>query len=150
VIRKINKFKQLPHEQRILFIEAWLLSGYYRISLKLVSFKRLIRLPEQQQSREDTIHLTDLQKTVSDSVARTVARMAGNTPWQSACLIQALVAQNMLRRRGIPGVIFLGVKKDQNDTDQIDSHAWLKCGETIITGLKGIDEFTVISRFSWE
>ena len=76
-------------------------------------------------------------------------RAAIYTPWESACLVQSLTAQKMLHKRGITGVLYLGVTKDQESKEKMKAHAWTQCGETIITGGAGHEEFTVLSVFRW-
>ena len=76
-------------------------------------------------------------------------RAANNTPWESACLAQSLTAQRMLKRRGIPGVFYLGVMKGENVKENMSAHAWSQCGETIITGHKGYEDYAVVSVFRW-
>ena len=50
----------------------------------------------------------DKAKTAAD-VGWIVERMAEHTPWESACLAQAMAAQNMLKRRGIGSTLYLGL-----------------------------------------
>ena len=55
----------------------------------------------------------------------------------------------MLQKRGIPGVFYLGVMKDEEGTEKMKAHAWSKCGENILTGGEGHEKFTVLSVFGW-
>ena len=40
----------------------------------------------------------------------------------------------MLKRRGIPGTVYLGVMKDENRPVTLAAHAWVRCGSIILTG----------------
>jgi hypothetical protein len=56
----------------------------------------------------------------------------------------------MLKRRGIPGVFYLGVAKDEESKEKMKAHAWSQCGDMIITGERGYEEFVVVSIFGWD
>jgi len=77
-----------------------------------------------------------------------IERVSKIVPWNSVCLDQALAAQRMLSRRGIGGVLYLGVAKDEEGRG-LKAHAWLKCGDRFVTGRKGHGEFTVVSALTW-
>jgi hypothetical protein len=55
----------------------------------------------------------------------------------------------MLQKRGIAGVFYLGVAKDGEGKEKMKAHAWTQCGDRIITGGRGHEEFTVVSVFGW-
>ena len=82
-------------------------------------------------------------------IGKTIKQAIGNTPWESACLAQVLTAQRMLKKRDIPGVFYLGAKKDKEVEEKMAAHAWLQCGESIITDERGHETFTVLSSFEW-
>ena len=86
---------------------------------------------------------------IAIAIGKVIASAANNTPWESACLAQSLTAQRMLKRRGIPGVFYLGVRKDENADEKMSAHAWTQCGDAIITGHKGHEDYTVVSVFRW-
>ncbi len=50
---------------------------------------------------------------------------------------------------GIPGVFYLGAAKDEESKEKMKAHAWSQCGDTVITGDGGHEEFTVLSVFGW-
>ncbi|MEM7134232.1 MAG: lasso peptide biosynthesis B2 protein [Chloroflexota bacterium] len=62
-------------------------------------------------------------------------------PWRSMCFEQALAGMLMLKRRGLDGTIYFGVQKGP---EQMKAHAWLRCGNQIITGAAGRERFTVL------
>ncbi|MFC3100216.1 lasso peptide biosynthesis B2 protein [Altererythrobacter lauratis] len=81
------------------------------------------------------------QSAVRAHLARAVPRMAGLVPWRSDCLVQAMAAQEMLRRFGISARIVIGAKKSLGEG--FAPHAWLKSGTCIITGGE-IDDYAVL------
>ncbi len=48
------------------------------------------------------------------------------------CLVRAIAGREMLARRGVGSRIRIGVAK--NSPDLLSAHAWLECGDKIITG----------------
>jgi hypothetical protein len=81
-----------------------------------------------------------------ERVSWAVATASRNLPWDCLCLAQAMAGKAMLKRRGIPSTLYLGLAKD--GAAQSQGHAWLKCGEKILTGQQGVEVFTVIATFA--
>jgi len=73
---------------------------------------------------------------------RTAAR---HLPWDCRCLAQALAGRRMLKRRGMPSTVYLGV--DRGRRDWLDAHAWLRSGEVVLTGGPGRRRFKTIGMF---
>ena len=65
-------------------------------------------------------------------VAFVIPRVGAYVPWRSDCLIQALAAQRWLASRAIAAEICIGVRRPPDQ--QLDAHAWLKAGDTLVTG----------------
>lgn len=149
MIRKIKLFWELPTRAKMLFIEAWFLLGLMKVLIKTVSFKRLTRSLRQSSTDVELSTLNDDQAAVAVQVSEIIGRAANNTPWESACLVQSLTAHRMLKKRGIPGVFYLGVMKDKGNDKDVRGHAWSQCDETIITGAKGHEDYTVVSVYRW-
>ncbi len=150
MIRKFKKFTQLSTEEKKLFFEAYVTLGKMRAAILTVSFKRLTRSLEHKPKQEEVMFLNEAQMQTAKMVGRAITRAATYTPWESACLAQSLTAQNMLKKRGIPGVFYLGVAKDAESKEKMKAHAWTQCGKNIITGGSGHEVFTVVSVFGWE
>jgi hypothetical protein len=72
--------------------------------------------------------------------------LAHYLPWDARCLAQAIAASWMLRRRGLPSVFYLGV--DHGRETWLEAHAWLRCGDEILTGEPQHERFKVIAVFS--
>ncbi len=74
-----------------------------------------------------------------------VARVAKRVPWQSKCLVQAMVAQRLLRDYNIKSTLYLGVSRDEESGKMI-AHAWVRCGSVYICGGKG-EGYAVVAKF---
>ncbi len=148
MIRRIRSFIALSHNEKKLFIEAYLMLGIMRASILTVSFRRLTRSLQHHQNIKETQQLNEQQSKTATSIGKAITQAAAHTPWESACLAQSLTAQRMLQRRGIGGVFYLGVAKEEGVAN-MKAHAWSQCGGQIITGEAGCEAFRVISVFEW-
>ncbi len=72
--------------------------------------------------------------------------MRRNMPWQSKCLDQAIAAHQMLRRRGVPSTLYLGVAKEGDSA--LSAHAWVRCGRLLVVGGEGRHRYTVVNTFA--
>ena len=76
-------------------------------------------------------------------VGRMVERVAAILPWHPVCLPQALATQWMLRRRGVPSVLHLGVA----DVVTMDAHAWVTVGRRKVVG-RTARPFAAVATFT--
>jgi hypothetical protein len=53
----------------------------------------------------------------------------------------------MLRRRGLPAALFLGVAKEDGNKDKFAAHAWLMSGGACLTGETGRPDYCPIAVF---
>jgi len=147
--RKFKKFTKLNAEEKKLFLEAYVTLGIVRMTLLTVSFKRLTRSLEHETKKRALSKPSKEQMHIAKKVGQSIMRASAHTPWESACLVQSLTAQKMLQKRGIAGAFYLGAMKDETSEGKMKAHAWSQCGEIILTGAKGHENFTVLSVFYW-
>ena len=74
--------------------------------------------------------------------------VSARVPWRTKCLEQALAAKAMLRRRGIPNTLYLGVARTADREAALNSHAWLRTGTLHVTGGSHVDRYAVLSTFA--
>jgi hypothetical protein len=79
-------------------------------------------------------------------IGRAVAIAARNVPWRADCLPQAIAARMLLRRHGLPSTLHIGVTRDE--AKGLTGHAWLTCGETVVTGETDLDRYAVLHRLA--
>jgi predicted ATPase len=90
-----------------------------------------------------------LQEKTLRGIRWAIAAASHNLPWTSRCLVRALAAKWMLRRRQIPSTFYLGVATSERQS--FEAHAWVRCGTFILTGGPGHLRHRVIARFSeWQ
>ncbi len=131
-----NRYKKIT-------ILATFYSLVYRVKIILIPMNKL-----KQQ-----FGILNAESKIDDSVdnyiyamkvGNVVSRVSKRTPWETKCLVQALTAQKILKRRGIKTTLYLGVKKETNDS--LCAHAWLRCGKCQITGGDG-SGYVMLAKF---
>lgn len=69
---------------------------------------------------------------VIERIGYVLPRLSDRLPWRSDCLVQAIAGQNWLATMGLASEIQIGVELP--DGGKFGAHAWLKHGETVVTG----------------
>jgi hypothetical protein len=141
------KWKKRTKEERIFLLEAFLFLGVARLLVLIAPFRFLSRTIGKHMAESASSADSHTART-ANLVGQAVRTAAANTPWQSVCLPQAMAGQWMLKRRNIPGTLYLGVKKSPESPEKLAAHAWLRCGGLILTGADGHRQFTVVSTFA--
>jgi hypothetical protein len=78
-------------------------------------------------------------------VRRAVNAVATRIP-SATCLVQALAADVMLRRRQVTCNLRFGVRFSETAGDPLEGHAWVECGGSTIDASDGRSAFSVLSR----
>jgi hypothetical protein len=65
---------------------------------------------------------------------RILDTVARRLPLSMTCLVQALAAKAMLRRRGHQATLHFGVRNGRDVTRALDAHAWLLCDGHVVVG----------------
>jgi hypothetical protein len=123
-------------------VEALALLTTAQIGLRLVPFRRLA--PHLGAITTDARPTAGAGGGQPGRIGHAVQAVSGRVPWQARCLAQAVVAQWMLRRRGLPGVLHLGV---QVDGDTMTAHAWTSCNDEYVVGGAGAERFMPLAAF---
>lgn len=144
VIRKIRIFLCIKWYDKALLIQAFLLTGIARLVILFIPFEKYKRYIGKYK-KETSFELNSKEYRIIKRVAWAVNIVSRKTPWESKCLVQALTAQRMLKRRKICSTLYLGVNKDAKNT--MNAHAWLRCGEVFVTGGYNRDEFKEVAKF---
>ena len=141
------KWRRRSRIERWLLMEAFVLLGIARLAVLTMPFKRLaVSLGRHMNESDAQVSASDLN--LARQVGQAIRSAANYTPWKSVCLPQAVAAQWMLKRRHIAGTLYLGMAKDEAKPEKLAAHAWLRCGDIILTGAASHRQFTVVSTFS--
>ena len=143
IIDNLRKFWRLSWRDRFLLSEAVLGLGIAGLAIAVLPFRsvgflagRPIRRPELPRQER----LNNVQR-----IRWAITRAAARVPWRTMCFEQGLAAQLMLRRRGIPAVLYYGAKQD--DHRGLNAHVWVCDGEVEVIGAEIADQFVILTTF---
>lgn len=137
-----RKFVALQGGDKLLFLKAIAVS----LIVKVVVFALPMRWYSKFLNQPHTLSKTDIgNEDLIKRIKIAVGRCSRYAPWSTRCLVDAITAKLLLQWSGINSTLYLGVYKENR---KLVAHAWLKCGDRFITGQKGYQKFTVVSRFA--
>lgn len=121
--------------------------GLARLAVLTLPFRWIARACGDHllQSAED---ISRADAETADRVAWAIHSTRWQMPWDSNCLAQGIAGQQMLRRRGIESTLYIGI--DNNIPRSFETHAWLRCGDKILTGAGLKDQYTAFVSYAKE
>lgn len=140
----IVDFMKYNHYKKIT-LEAYLYSAVYRVCILIVKPDRLRKywgIEGKESSEEASIE----DYRYVRRVARCVEHVCGKTAWESKCLVRALTAQHLLKKKHISSTLYLGCGIEEG---KMTAHAWLRCGKMYVTGGDGRG-YAVVDMFYME
>lgn len=140
-IRKL--FRWLKYNKRKkMYLEALFYAAIYRFLILIFSSTFLEkRMGVRGEESEREIAKEAVNK--GREIGYVVNWVCKRTPWESKCLVRALTAQRMLRKRRISSTLYLGCGKMDG---KLVAHAWIRSGSQFLTGGNG-DEYTMVAKF---
>jgi Transglutaminase-like superfamily len=122
---RMRKLIELPPTDRRLLASAIVAVIRARITVTFVPVRKILQL---------VIPWTEavLADTDAAKIGWAVETAGRIVPTGDNCLVKAIAARAMLARRGVSSRLRLGIAK--NSPDILLGHAWLECGDRIITG----------------
>jgi hypothetical protein len=130
----------------LLAVEALIWLAAARLLVLAVPFRLLARSLAGRRPGSTEVAATEAEKVrkigwALDAVGRRV-------PWRCKCLERAIAGKIMLRLRGRPSTLFLGVARAEPG-GAILAHAWLRAGDLPVVGEEAPTEaYAVVARFS--
>ncbi len=140
-----HKLRQRSWRDRWVLLEAMVWLGLARVAVLTLPFKRIAPYLGTRMASAPA-NLSNEWAVEACRVGWAIRAAAPHTLWKSNCLAQGIAGKAMLRWRGIPSTLYLGITKGQ-ETSELLAHAWLRCATHIITGAGGHRDFTVIATF---
>ena len=133
-------------KRRGLTVKAVFLAALARFRIYFYPGSKLHRYLGEIGKETDKNAIEDINKQHDIYfIADKVARVANRVPWESKCLVQAMVAQRLLRGYGLSSTLYLGVGRDNRTGGKMIAHAWVRCGTYYVCGGNGENYGTVAS-----
>jgi hypothetical protein len=143
-ISLIGKFFRLPmHDQRIL-LEATLWLAVAALAIAVLPFCQVGRLatrPIRQLEPSPEGRLREVKR-----IRWAIEVSAPHVPWCAVCFQQGLAAQFMLRRRGVPSVLYLGAAMDGGTG--LSAHVWVRDDDFDVIGGEISSRYAQLAAFS--
>jgi len=134
----IRRWGRLGRSRQLLLVEAVLALGAASAAIRLLPFKRAIRLGSRP------VH-TRAAADMSSEILWSVEAAARRVPWRAVCFQKGLAAQWMLRRRGVDAVLHYGIAKDE--AGELKAHVWVAAGDHVIIGGEEAPRFHHVAAF---
>jgi hypothetical protein len=143
-MRKFARFVKLESSDRRLLIRAAYWLAIARIMLVAIPFRRLSERLSSHCALDDL--QLDPDRELLLKIGRAVAMAANSVPWRSDCFPQTIAARKLLERHGYGSTIHIGVARDEGEG--LAAHAWLTCGDTVVTGGANLERYTELHRIA--
>jgi hypothetical protein len=143
LLRAATRVLRSPAPDRTRALEATAELTRASLEIWLLPRERTVRLLGRVQpaGAEKRARADELREATR--VGETAALVARRLPWRPTCLRQALAVQRMLRRRGIPNRLHLGVASPSEAT----AHAWVTVDGQAVVGGRGVERFVPLAAF---
>jgi hypothetical protein len=140
VITRLRRARRMASRLSVrdlrVLVEAISLIPWIEIRLRTLAFDRLLaRAGREGRSRRPRTAL-DI-----DRAARLIEALFACYPFNPTCLKQSLVLLRLVRRRGIPAQLRIGVRKDAGE---LIAHAWIECGGRTLLPGDGIERYQTL------
>ena len=143
-MNKFTKFLKLNPADKRLYFQALFTSTKVKLMVTLLPLRWYAHYLGKEHSV--TIdHFIDDSYPVIYKVSQAIVRGQKSVPWQNRCLVNAITAKLMLRKKGLESTLYLGVNKENQ---KMKAHAWLRCGTFYVTGQRGMEKFVVVNTFA--
>jgi transglutaminase superfamily protein len=142
-IDPLRKFCRLSWQDRLLLLEAVLWLAIGGLAIAILPFRHIGFLaahPIRGPKPPYEARLTKLRR-----VRWAIVTAAKRVPWHALCFQQGLAAQLMLRRRGVPSVLYYGAAQD--DCSGLSMHVWVRDGDIDVVGGEIASHFAVLATF---
>jgi hypothetical protein len=121
---RLAKFWSLTGSEKKFLCEASILLLLSNTCVKTIAFRHIDGFLRSRWNGDIKGNVD--QEQVIRLVQRSISRAANVLPWKSLCLSRSIAEFIMLRRRGIPAVMFTGVRF--SDDSLLEAHAWVDTG----------------------
>ena len=142
-IALVKKFFLLPPHDRRILLEATLWLAAANLTIAFLPFRQVGRLAARPIGRQKLPPQTRVREV--ERVRRAIIIAARRVPWRAVCFQQGLAAQLMLRRRGVPSVLYYGAALG-NGSD-LSAHVWVRDGDVDVIGGENSSHYAQLATF---
>ena len=133
MIALYRRFTSLDQSDRRLLLQAASLIALVWTGLRLLRFRTLRRILNRYAELPTTGNPRQPDARTIDRVRWAITAVADRFP-SATCLVQGLVGDAMLRRRGLACELCIGVRAGGSSAVPIESHAWVESNGVVAIG----------------
>jgi len=137
-MRRLEQWRSLAPGERRLLLRLAVLLPLIGAALRLLGYHRsrtLLERLSQASRRPMPADPTAATADTAQRLARLVSIAANHGPYRATCLRQSLALWWLLRRRGIPAELRIGVRKDRGE---LQAHAWVEHNGQALNDAQGL------------
>lgn len=139
----VKRFLGFSFKEQLLCIKILCLAGFFRLVILVVPFKKIA------QNLSKTIKVSNYKdnQQMIYRIGQIIGSVCRHTPWDSKCLVQALICKTICRQHKVVNTLYLGVNRD--NVGQLLAHAWVTdADKRILVGGKFSKSFKIIATYS--
>lgn len=148
-LRAVRGFVRAPMRRRLLALES--LAELVRARIVTLLPARIYTRDLGAVAHAAALPATPEQNDEAVRIGRIVDKVARYLPFRALCLQQAIAVRRMLRRRGVPVSVCLGISRNREDRAAPAlgraAHAWVEVGDRVVSGAGELERYAVVARF---
>ena len=146
MIKALRRFASLSSIDRGLIAEAAVLLTLAWVCLRMFRFPAVRRVMGSTGFFLPRTNRLASSTGVIVPVGWAITAIARRLPPLDNCLVRALAADAMLRRRGLDSEIRFGVRARGDGNKPLEAHAWVESGDDIVIGaIETLPDFATFS-----
>ena len=119
-----------------------------KIAIRILPFRHTARLVGLTRDATES-GVTDRQLARAERIGWAIRTAAVRLPWTSTSLVRALAAAALLRPRGIPAQLHLGVATAVLHNGGFAAHSWISCDGRVLVGDRPhLDGYAVVGTYN--
>jgi hypothetical protein len=136
----LARFWVLSGSDKLMLLHATVWLAFARLMLLVLPFRQLA---ERLSSHNDSTNCNP-EPEILERIGYAVQVAANKVPWRSDCFPQSIAGWMLLKHYGYNSTIHLGVTR--SGADELLGHAWVTCGDIVVTGGEDPGRFAEIHR----
>ena len=134
---------RLSWHDRLLLVESTLRLACAAAAVAMLPFRHIAGMASRPLRRSEPA--PDVRIAMVRRVRWAVRATARRVPWPAVCYQQGLAAHWMLRRRGIPSLLYYGAAPDPDAG--LAAHVWVRDGDIDVVGGEIAERYAVLATF---
>jgi hypothetical protein len=141
-VRILRQFRRLTWPDRVLLIETLFFLAVAALITATLPFRYIGSFAARPVRGSKPP--AQVQVTILDRIRWAVPRAARRVPWRAMCFEQGLAAQIMLRKRGIPSVLYFGATQEDGN---LSAHVWVRVDDVDVVGGESASQHALLAQF---